>query len=357
MATRLATTVYLYSLTRDVPGVPAAELYGAVLSPGDDTNLLQKALDVLEGTCWYLHADVRGFRFSTEASLVKLIQEAEAEISVPKARTRATKILSEQFKDGVLKVRRAWEDAKVPDNAEDAWLVIFHWDDFGDARGVDPHAPVPPNVQQLWEKTADRRCARVPEPARHPGPHAGTHEAMVRTVRTLLALEQLAANDATLAALSAEKRAELKDRAKEQALLARVAVCNHVNLLYVPGPGGLDAVELDVVTQASVKPNQSDAILERLAAMGKTQAAGDKPIDPGYIKVKLGALLDSSQPTMELLRAFARRTDLKIVLDRAQIVALVGAGVRNGVWEYQDPERGRRRLGNQGQASSAHPAC
>ena len=39
--------------------------------------------------------------------------------------------------------------------------------------------------------------------------------------------------------------------------------------------------------------------------MGKTPAAGDKPIDPGYIKVKLGALLDASQPTMELVRAFA----------------------------------------------------
>ena len=110
---RLATTVYLYSLTRGVPGVSAAELFGAVLSPSDDLNLLQKALDVLESSCWYLHADVRGYRFSTEASLVKLIQEAEREISVPKSRTRATKILSEQFKDGALKVRRAWEYAKV----------------------------------------------------------------------------------------------------------------------------------------------------------------------------------------------------------------------------------------------------
>lgn len=340
LASRLATTVYLYSLTRDVPGAPAAELYGAVLSPGVDVNLLQKALDGLESSCWYLHADVRGYRFSTEASLVKLIQEAEGEISIPKARTRATKILSEQFKEGVLKVRRAWEDAKVPDNAEDAWLVIFHWDDFGDARGVDPHAPVPPNVQQLWEKTATGGVREYRNRLVILLPTVGTHDAMVRAVRTLLALEQLANNDATLAALSAEKRAELKDRTKEQTLLARVAVCNHVNLLFVPGPSGLDAVELDVVTQASVKPNQADAILERLAAMGKTQAAGDKPIDPGYVKVKLGTLLDTSQPTMELLRAFARRTDLKIVLDRAQIVALVGAGVRNGAWEYQDPERG-----------------
>jgi hypothetical protein len=351
-ARRLATAIYLYSLTRDVPGVPAAELFGAVLSPGDDPNLLQKALDGLEGNCWYLHSDVRGYRFSTEASLVKLIQEAEGEISIPKARTRATKILSEQFKDGALKVRRAWEDAKVPDNAEDAWLVILHWDDFGDQRGVDPHAPVPKNVQQLWEKTPSGGVREYRNRLVVLVPTAGAHDSMVRAVRTLLALEQLAGNAATLAALSAEKRAELKDKVKEQALLARIAVCNHVNLLYVPGSGGLDGIELDVVTQASVQANQTDSILERLAAMGKTQAAGDKPIDPGYVKAKLGVLLDSSQPTMELLRAFARRTDLKMVLDRAQLVALIGAGVRNGVWEYQDPERGA-----EGWATKAGPAA
>ena len=38
-ARRLATAAYLYSLTRDVPGVAAGELFGAVLAPGDDANL------------------------------------------------------------------------------------------------------------------------------------------------------------------------------------------------------------------------------------------------------------------------------------------------------------------------------
>ncbi|EQD81037.1 hypothetical protein B1A_00252, partial [mine drainage metagenome] len=110
-ARRLATTAYLYSLTRDVPGVPAGELCGSVLAPNDDANLVVKALDELETTCWYLHSDVRGYRFSTEPSLVKLVQEAEREVSVTQARTRATKILTEEFRDSVLKVRRAWEDA------------------------------------------------------------------------------------------------------------------------------------------------------------------------------------------------------------------------------------------------------
>src|SRR5258707_14319444 len=214
LARRLATTVYLYSLTRDVPGVRADELYVAVLDPGDDANWLQRSLDGLEGCCWYLHADVRGYRFSTEASLVKLIQEAETEISVSKARARATKILSEQFKDGVLKVRRAWEDSKVPDNAEDAWLVILHWDDFGDVRGVDPHAPLRSRVRQLWEKAPIGGLREYRNRLVSLAPTAGTHGAMVRAVRTLLALELLSASAAILTALSTEKWAELKDKAK-----------------------------------------------------------------------------------------------------------------------------------------------
>jgi Protein of unknown function (DUF499) len=349
-ARRLASAIYLYSLTRDVPGVSAAELYSSVLAPGDDTNLLQKALDGLEGACWYLHADVRGFRFSTEASLVKLIQEAEGEISVPKARARATKILSEQYRDGTLKVRRAWEDAKVPDNSDDAWLVILHWDDFGDARGVDPRGSIPAKIKELWEKTPSGGIRDFRNRLVLLAPSVGTHDAMVRAVRNHLALEALSSNADTLSALSPEKRGELKDRTKESGLLARVAVCNHVGVLYVPTAGGLDAVELDMVTQASVQPNQTDAILERLAAMDKTLAAGDKPLDPGYVRTKLGVLLNSPQSTLELVRVFARRADLKLVLDRAQLVSLVASGVRNGVWEYQDPDRGK-----DGWATKANP--
>lgn len=350
-ARHLATAIYMYSLTRDLPGVPAPELFAAVLAPGDDVNLLQKSLDGLEAACWYLHADIRGFRFSTEASLVKIVKEAEAEVTVTKARTRATKILAEQFKDGTLKVRRAWEDAKVPDNADDAWLVLLHWDDFGDAHGVDLSAGAPPKVIEMWEKTPSGGVREYRNRLVLLAPSLGSHDAMVRAVRTHLALEALAGNADTLAALTPEKRNELKDRAAESKLLARVAVCNHVNVLYVPSPGGLDTVELDVVTQASARPNQTDAILDRLASMDKTLAAGDKPLDPAYVKTKLGNLLDTTQPSLEFVRAFARRTDLRMVLDRAQVVALVGAGVRNGAWEYQDPERG-----SDGWATKERPA-
>jgi hypothetical protein len=339
-ARRLATTAYLYSLTRDVPGVPAATLLGAVLTPGDDPNVVTKALDNLEASAWYLHTDVRGFRFSVEPSLAKLVQEAESQVTPGKAKQAATDILAGLFRDSALKVRRTWEDSKVPDRDDDAWLVVLHWDEFGGANGVTDLAATPAQIKELWEKTPAGGVREYRNRLVFLAPSAAAHETMLRTVRRHLALKELTASSDTVKVLPDEKRKELSDRAKQSDLEARVAVCNHVNLLYVPQSGGLDCVELDVVTQASVKPNQADAVLERLAAMEKTLAAGDKPLDPGWIRSKLGAQLDSPLPTIELVRAFARRSDLKMVLDRAQITALVSAGVRNGVWEYHDAERG-----------------
>lgn len=350
-ARRLATTAYLYSLTRDVPGVPASTLVGAVLSPGDDPNVVTKALDNLESSAWYLHTDVRGFRFSVEPSLAKLIQEAESQITPGKAKQAASDILAALFRDSALKVRRTWEDSKVPDRDDDAWLVVLHWDEFGGAHGVTDLSAIPSQITQLWEKTPAGGVREYRNRLIFLAPTASTHETMLRTVRRHLALKELTASGETVKILPDDKRKELSDRAKQSDLEARVAVCNHVNLLYVPQAGGLDPVELDIVTQASVKPNQTDAVLDRLAAMEKTLAAGDKPLDPGWIKSKLGAQLDAPLSTIELVRAFARRADLKLVLDRGQITALVTAGVRNGVWEYHDAERG-----DKGWATKESPA-
>ncbi|MYU48297.1 DUF499 domain-containing protein [Streptomyces sp. SID7803] len=290
---RLATAVYLYSLTRDVPGVQPPRAVRRIARPWGG-----RPEPASEGARWprdrLLVFACRCARLPLldRASLVKLIQEAESEISVTKARTKATKILTDQFRDSTLKVRRHWDDAKVPDNAEDAWLVVMHWDDFGDPRGVDPHGAIPPKIQELWERTPSGGVREYRNRLVLLAPSLGTHDAMVRAVKTHLALEELSTSSDTLNALTPEKRGELKDKAKESALMARVAVCNHVNALYVPTSQGLEAVQLDQVTTSSVWPNQTDAILSRLAAMEKTLRAGDKAIDPAHVKNKLGDLMN-----------------------------------------------------------------
>lgn len=338
---RLATTAYLYSLTSEVPGIPAPDLLGAVLAPGDDHNLIARSLDGLEQSCWYLHVDERGYRFSTEASLVMLLQDAQSRIPVGKVRTEATAILSRQFRDAAFKIRRIWEDSRVPDREDEAALIILHWDDFGDRRGADPGGEPPDRVKELWEKTPSGGLRQFRNRLVFLAPSTGgTHETMLDAVRRHLALTTLANDTDTLRRLSETKRAELKQRAGESELLARVAVCNHVNVLFVPQAGGLEAVELSTVTQASVKPNQTDAIVDRLAAMEKTLAAGDPPLDPHLVKSRLGAMLDRTLTTADLVRVFAQRSDLKLVLDKAQLVTLVRAGITAGVWEYHDTTQG-----------------
>lgn len=339
-ARRLAVTAYLGSLTNDVPGLPAPDLMAAVLTPGDDPNVVARSLELLESRCWYLHVDHRGYRFSTEKSLVKVIQDAQARVPLGQVRQEATSLLGEVYRDAALKVRRSWEDSKVPDRERDATLVVLHWDEFGDAHGVDPAGPVPDRVQELWERTPTGGLREFRNRVVFLCPSAKTHQAMLEAVRSHIALTALDADETVRADVTERKQQELRDAAKGSRLLARIAVCNHVNVLYVPDRGGLVVEELATVTKASERRNQTEAIVDRLAAMGKTLSADDAPLDPAMIRSRLGAMLDGPVPTTKLPRVFAQRADLQMVLDLGQFERLVRAGVINGVWEYHDTSLG-----------------
>jgi hypothetical protein len=335
-ARRLAITAYVGSLTNDVPGLPAPDLMASVLAPGDDANTMRRSLELLESRCWYLHVDHRGYRFSTEKSLVKVIQDAQSRVPLGQVRQEATSILGSVYRDAALKVRRGWEDSKVPDRERDATLVILHWDDFGDERGVDPSGPVPERVKELWERTPTGGLRQFRNRIVFLCPSAANHQAMLDAVRRKIALTALAGDETVQADLSDAKRAELKEEAQTSKLEARIAVCNHVNILYVPERDGLAVEELPTVTRASERPNQTEAVVDRLAAMDKTLSADDPPLDPAMIRSRLGAMFDEPVPTPQLSRVFAQRSDMRMVLDQGQFEKLVRAGVRNGVWELHD---------------------
>lgn len=344
---RLATTTYLYSLTAEVPGTAASELISATLQPGDDPAILSKALDLLEQSCWYLHTDTRGLRFSTEASLVKLIQDEAQRLPMGKVKERAQAILEELFKDSALKVRRTWRGDVAGDHDDQAYLVLLHWDEL---KVEDPAGAIPDKIREIWEKTPAGGNRAYRNRLVILAPVESRYESMVATVRTYLARESLWNNVEIKSGLSPENRESLRQLHGASRLEARVAVCNHLSALYVPQPQGLVGHQLDMFTQASQKPNQTDAIVDWLASREKTLAAGDKPIDPAYIKSKLGQFFQTPQTTMELVRAFARRTDLRMVLDRERIRGLVLDGIRKGAWEYHDPTRG-----DEGWATASHP--
>lgn len=346
---RLATTVYLHSLTNETPGVPAGEVLSAALTPNDDPGLLSKALSRLDGHCWYLHTDEGGYRFSTEWSLAKRVQDMESRIPRSKVSQEATSIYRDQFRDTALKVKRTWEDLHIPDRAEDAYLVLLHWDE----EQVDgPDEAAPQKVRELWEHTPAGGNRTHRNRLVFLLPNREGHTTMRQAVRRHLALRELAAQD--LSDLTTERRREVKERAEQSKAEARVAVCNHVNVLYVPQgvSEGVDLapVQMDQLNTSNLRSNQTEAVLERLSAMEKTLVHDDKPLDPAYVRSKLGALAREPMPTAELIRFFARRADLKLVLDHDKLRDLVAHGVQRGVWDYYDPE-----LGDRGWATQERP--
>jgi len=339
LAERLATTVFLYSLTRDTPGVAEAGALGAVLAPTVDPNRLLRALEDLRERAWYMHDSASGLRFSEEVTLRRIIAQHELEVTASQVEKRAQELLQDAFKPAAFHVHPTWADAKVLDKSDRATLVLFHWSRFSPAKGIgDPAADAPDFVRDTWERAPDGGIRQNRNRLVLIAPAAERFAPMAQATRRLVALEALVEDAGALSHLGAEKIQEAHGMRSEAAVMARIAVCSLMSVLYVPDgqPPRLEATMLPVVTQASLKPNQTQAIEDHLARDHKLLASGDPIPDPALLAAKLGRQLEGGITTQKLLETFATRTDLPIVLDSGRVREMLRAGVLNGAWEYHD---------------------
>jgi len=343
LAERLGTTVFLYSLTKDTPGVPEGGALGAVLEPGTDPNRLLKALEDLRERAWFMHDSAGGLRFTEEVTLKRIVAQHELEVTGSQVEKRAQQVLQECFKASGFQVHATWSDAKVTDKSDRATLVLFHWNRFGDDHGmVDPTGEAPDFIRETWEKAPDGAIRQFRNRLVLLAPAAERFSPMQHSVRRLAALEMLVDDAAALSHLDADKRQQAHDLRKEAGTLARIAVCSLMSVLYVPNgqPPRLEPTQLPIVTQASLRANQTQAIEDHLAGEHKTLATGDPIPDPALVATKLGKQLNGGIATQKVLDAFAMRTDLPLVLDSGRVRETIRSGVLNGVWEYHDASQG-----------------
>ncbi len=343
LAERLGTAVFLYSLTKDTPGVPEGGALGSVLDPATDPNRLLKALEDLRERAWFMHDTAGGLRFTEEVTLKRIVAQHELEVTGSQIEKRAQQLLQDSFKASAFQVHATWSDAKVVDKSDRATLVLFHWNRFGDDRGVsDPTGDPPDFIRETWEKAPDGGIRQFRNRLILLAPAAERFTPMQHAIRRLVALEALVDDAAALSHLDAEKRQQAHDLRKEAASLARIAVCSLMSVLYVPKgqPPRLEPTLLPVVTQASLRGNQTQAIEDHLAAEHKTLATGDPTPDPALVATKLGKQLNGGMATQKVLDAFAMRTDLPLVFDSGRVRETIRAGVLNGEWEYHDASQG-----------------
>src|SRR5439155_10855408 len=127
---RVATTVFLHSLVQTgQSGVDPADLRLAVVQPGDDPALLDKAMQRLTDRCWFFEYDGNRYRFKTEPALRKIVDDEMGLIGKIKAKAELDERIKKVWKKGVFTPEffPAEADA-IDDDAQAPKLVVIHYD-------------------------------------------------------------------------------------------------------------------------------------------------------------------------------------------------------------------------------------
>lgn len=349
-ARRAAINVFLHSLTQGAAtGVDPAELMLAVLQPDDDPQLIRKALSLMlaeekgeaGAACWYLHWDGIRYRFKTEPSIEKVIQD---ELSMV-GRVRAKDEL-----DG--RIRRLWkksvfnpvyfpaEAAELDDDAKEPKLVVLHYDAAASAAS----ASEPPDlVTKLFDHAGSMDGYRTyKNNVLFLVADEDQVTRMVDIVQRYLAIRRIVGDNDRMQDFTDEQRKKLKAMQESAELDVRVAVTRAYRYLYYPSSdaprrgSGLNRETLPAQDQGEVEKDQSAVILRALRHIEKALTADDPALSPQYVKAKAWAHGQQSLSTEDLRREFAKRIGLKILLDPNQLKKTIKTGVAQGTWIYYD---------------------
>jgi len=262
-ATRAATTIFLHSLTQGVAsGVDPADLTLAVLQPGDEPAVLNKALQDLEANAWFLDWDGHRYRFKTEPSLNKLIADEASLVGRVKAKEELDARIRQVWKKGMFQpVYFPSEASEVDDDAKDPKLVVIHYD----AATVSPGQEVPPDlVSKIFDHAGSMEGYRTyknnlvflvadQDQVDH----------MVEVAQRYLAIRRIVGDADRMAEFTKEQREKLKNMQDAAELDVRVAITKAYRCLYYPSAdapkraGGLARETLPPQDQGEVVKDQT----------------------------------------------------------------------------------------------------
>lgn len=350
-AGRATTTIMLHSLAQGIAtGIEPSELNLSVLQPGDDPHLLRKALSILLGeagvepgkAAWFLHYDGRSYRFKTEPSLEKVVQDEMGQITRLQARTELDHRIKSIWKKGALRpCFFPSEAADLDDDAAEPKLAILHFDavTIGDEGGtmlpelvkkLDKHA----GNQAGFRRYRNNVCFLVADKTQV--------ERMSEQVTRLKAIERLVGDANRMNEFSEDQRKRLQELSDTAQMDVRIAITRAYRHLFYPsatGPKTLEGMEyqaLPAQAQGQVEKDQTEAVVRHLHGQEKVLLADDNPLPAVYLRSKAWPSGALSMTTDELRQAFAERIELKWLLNPDQLKKSIKNGIEKGVWIYFD---------------------
>jgi Protein of unknown function (DUF499) len=344
---RVATTVFLHSLVQTgQSGVDPADLRPAVLQPGDDPALVEKAAQRLTDRCWLFDYDGHRYRFKTEPSLRTIVDDETGLVGKIKAKAELDERIKKVWKRGVFEpVYFKAEASEVDDDAKAPKLVVLHYDAASTkaARAVPP----PELVVKLFEHKGSLEEYRTyKNNLVFLIADADQLDRLVEVAQRYLAVQRIVTDADRMSDFNKEQKDKLREMANKAELELRVAITKAYRHLYYPSAdaprqsAGLAHHLLQPEEQAEVEKDQSEVVLRVLKGLEKVLTADDKPLSPQYLKAKAWPSGVPSLSTEDLRRAFAQRLALKMLLNVDQLKRTIREGINKGIWVYYPSDEG-----------------
>jgi hypothetical protein len=345
-ARHVGTTIFLHSLTHGiVSGVELPELLLSVLAPadvgGDDPAVVQRALERLYEKAWFLEYDGYKYRFKTEPSLNKIVDDETGSVGTPRAKREIDERIGKIWKAGYLKtVRFPNMPANVDDDAGKPKLAIMHYD----AVRVDASTTSPPDlVRRIYERAGAMESFRnYQNNVLFLVADADQVEQMVKVARRYLAIDRIIGTPERMREFNEEYQKKLRKMGEAAELEVRVAITRAYRFLFYPTG---DARKSDAYLRREIVPpedqgdtdvDQTNVVVRVLHNLQKVRTTDDSPLPAQYLYAKAWDRGQTDMSTEDLRRAFARKIGLPFLLDVSQLQRSIENGVKTRVWLYYD---------------------
>lgn len=348
-ATKIAAAILAYSfggLQREggngaseiLPsGVTESELLGAVVGPDLDRITASSVLGELKTTCLYLHFDGVRYCFKKDPNVVKLIEDAEQEVSRDSdgVSGRVKAMLEARVAGRASAIVWPRDSSALPDR-EPLFMIGYLPLEFASLTRKEQEAEAKRHLFKCGDgKRVYRNGVAIAIPDRR------QVEPLRRAVRYLLAIERVEQKK-NIHKLSKDQMEQLKERRQTEERAAETAFRALYTQVWLPKmASGEEAIE---VVESGGRPLQApgvhDRMLELLTAMGRkwvhTSVTPQKLVD----RVRLGEAAQDGSPsrmgvgTADVVEAFFCFLDPPRIESDAVLRRSIAKGVSDGTFGY-----------------------
>ena len=343
-ARRLSTTIFLHSLTQGIAsGVELPELLLATVTPsqanGDDPAVVTRALEGLYQKAWFLEYDGYRYRFKTEPSLNKIVEDETPLVGLTRVKQEIEERVRRIWRLGFMKpVPFPDTPAELDDDAGKPKLVIMHFD----AVKLQADQEEPPDlVRRLYEHAGALEGFRAyPNNLVFLVADSDQVDNMVRVTRRYLAISRITGNAQRMQEFHKEHQKELRKMGEAAELEVRIAITKAYRYLFYPtsdAPKSHSYLRRETMPpqdQGDTDQDQTNVVVRVLRSMQKALAADDPPRSGQYLKAKAWDRNQVEMTTEDLRRAFARKIGLPLLLDVNQLRRSIENGVKTRTWVY-----------------------